>query len=338
MSSVLKSGEWVAEHPSAEAQAPLAPSSGAGPAVPSAFYRAWLWRLGMGAVRVLPAFLLRWICLVVAEVYYRLQSARRAVVIQNLLPVVEDDGAKAGRAAHALFRQFAVKMVELWRLEAGVRVASWFSAGIDWNILEQATRRGKGVLLVTPHLGNWELGGALLAEQGVPLLVLTQAEPGQGLTEMRQAARSRRGIETLVVGSDGFKFVEIIKRLQNGAAVALLLDRPPAAKSVTVELFGRPFRASVAAAELARASGCAILGVTVVREAKGYSAQILPEFHYDRQALGSRDARCRLTQQIVSAFEPGIRKHPDQWFHFVPIWPGAGQTTADKMAGVTGNK
>jgi len=282
----------------------------------------------MAAVRVLPTFLLRQICLVIAEVYYRLQGARREVVIQNLLPVAEGDRARAAKAAHALFRQFAVKMVELWRFEAGVAVNSWFTAGIDWNILQEAAGRGKGVLLVTPHLGNWELGGALLAERGFSLLVLTQAEPGPGLTEMRQAARSRRGIETLVIGNDGFEFVEIIKRLQNGANVALLLDRPPPAKTVAVELFGRPFRASAAAAELARASGCAILGVTVVRTASGYAAKILPEFHYDRQALGSREARRDLTQQILRAFEPEIRDHPDQWFHFVPVWPGLEQTAA----------
>jgi lauroyl/myristoyl acyltransferase len=328
VSSALKSGGWVAEGAKAQAQSPAASSTGSGIAVPSAFYRAWLWRLGMGAVRFLPGLVLRQICLVIAEGYYRLHRARREVVNQNLLPVVEDDRAKATKAAHALFQQFAVKMIELWRFEGGMAVGSWFTAGIDWGILEEASRRGKGVLLVTPHLGNWELGGALLAERGFPLLVLTQAEPGQGLTEMRQAARSRRGIETLVIGSDGFEFVEIIKRLQNGASVALLVDRPPAAKAVTVELFGRPFRASAAAAELARASGCAILGVTVVRKAEGYAAKILPEFRYDRAALGSREARRQLTQQIITAFGPEIRQHPDQWFHFVPVWPEGEQIAA----------
>ena len=275
------------------------------------------------------SFVLRPICLAIAEAYYHLRAARRAVVIRNLLPLLDGDRPKATRAAHALFRHFAMKMIELWRFEGGAAVDRWFTAGIDWGALEAACHRGKGVLLVTPHLGNWELGGALLAEHGYPLLVLTQAEPGQGLTEMRQAARSRRGIETLVVGSDGFEFVEIIKRLQTGAIVALLLDRPPAAKAVTVELFGRPFRASAAAAELARASGCALLGVTVVRKAGGYAARILPEFQYDRQALGNREARRRLTQDILRAFEPEIRLHPDQWFHFVPVWPEAEQPAPD---------
>jgi len=125
----------------------------------------------------------------------------------------------------------------------------------------------------------------------------------------------------LVVGQDAFAFVEIIKRLQAGATVALLADRPPAPTAVTVKLFGKNFSASIAAAELARASGCAILPTFIVREARGYRAQILPEINYDRGAIGNREERIKLTQEILRAFEPVIRQYAAQWYHFVPIWP-----------------
>jgi lauroyl/myristoyl acyltransferase len=124
-----------------------------------------------------------------------------------------------------------------------------------------------------------------------------------------------------VVGDGAFGFVEIIKRLQDGATVALLIDRPPSAKSVTVTLFGRPFQASLAVSELARATGCALVGVTIVRTNHGYEARLLAEFEYDRQSLGHREGRGKLTQEIMRAFEPEIQQHADQWFHFVPIWP-----------------
>ena len=132
---------------------------------------------------------------------------------------------------------------------------------------------------------------------------------------------AQRGVETLVVGEDAFAFIEIIRRLQAGATVALLLDRPPPSTAVTVELFGRPFCASIAAAELARASGCALLPTYVVRHAGGYSAGLLPEIIYDRAALGDRAARINLTREILRAFEPAIQQHVDQWYHFVPVWP-----------------
>jgi lauroyl/myristoyl acyltransferase len=90
---------------------------------------------------------------------------------------------------------------------------------------------------------------------------------------------------------------------------------------VEVKLFGRNFSASIAAAELARASGCAIVPGYIVRRGGDFFAQMLPEINYDRAAVGNRDARIGLTQEILRAFEPAIRQHHTQWFHFVPIWP-----------------
>jgi KDO2-lipid IV(A) lauroyltransferase len=260
------------------------------------------------------------IFLCIAAIYYRINRARRDVVIQNLLPALQGDRKAAEQTARRVFREMALKIADLWRFESNRLRPSWLNEQQDWDHFEAVRARGQGILLITPHLGNWELGGPLLSQHGYKLLVLTQPEPG-GLTELRKASRARWGIETLVVGNDGFAFVEIIKRLQAGEIVALLMDRPPPPSAVEVELFGRPFLASIAAAELARASGCALLGVTIVRAGGGYTARVLPEITYDRRALGSREARRELTRKIMRAFEPEIRQHLDQWYHFVPLWP-----------------
>jgi len=139
---------------------------------------------------------------------------------------------------------------------------------------------------------------------------------------LRNAARARYGVDTLIIGEGDFAFVEVIKRLQAGADLALSLDRPPErGVGVPVTFFGRSFEASLAAAELARASGCALIGVTIVRRPEGFAVKVLPEFTYDRKALGSREARIALTQQILRAFEPEIRNNIEQWYQFTPIWP-----------------
>ena len=161
-----------------------------------------------------------------------------------------------------------------------------------------------------------------MRERGVTLQVITQAEPQSSLTELRQASRARWGIETLVIGENPFAFVEVIRRLESGATVALLVDRPPVASAVTVKLFGHRFAASIAPAELARATGCALLPVSIPRGENGYSVELLPEIVYDRRALGTREARANLTQEIMKQFEPVIRRHLNQWFHFVPLWKG----------------
>ncbi|MBU6399766.1 MAG: MMPL family transporter, partial [Verrucomicrobia bacterium] len=290
---------------------------------PSWFYRAEIWSLGLFVGRFLPVKLSVALGCWAAAGYCALQPRRREVVVRNLLPVLNGERQAAERATRQLFAEFARKVGDLWRYESGRAVERQPADWSGWEIFTAAQARGRGVLLVTPHLGNWEIGGLLLAQRGVNLLALTQAEPERRLTALRLNSRARWGVETLVVGEDAFAFVEIIKRLQAGATVALLVDRPAPPTAVTVELFGRPFLGSIAAAELARATGCAVVPVYVVRRPAGYSAHVLPEVPYDRAALGNRARRIRLTQEILRAFEPVIRQHATQWYHFVPIWPPA---------------
>jgi uncharacterized protein len=288
---------------------------------PSQFYGAFIWQIGLSLGRFIPAPIFVFFARLLAAIYWRLAAHRREIVIQNLVPVLNGDREQAARAGRELLTKFFLKITDLWRYESGAKVESGLGDWQGWEHFTAAHARGKGVLLVTPHLGNWEFGGAFLIEHGYELLVLTQPEPDKKLTELRQVSRTRRGVETLVVGEDAFAFIEIIRRLQAGATVALLVDRPPAPTAVEVKLFGKNFPASIAAAELARASGCAIVPVYIVRQPVGYLARILPEIAYDRAAIGNRGARVRLTQEILRAFEPAIRQHLTQWFHFVPIWP-----------------
>jgi predicted RND superfamily exporter protein/predicted LPLAT superfamily acyltransferase len=284
-------------------------------------YRVGLWRLGLVIVRILPVGFVKGFAMILAGFYWRFQRQRCGVVVQNFLPVFAGDRAAAEKAAHQLHRKFAAKLVDLWRVESGVPVQNWLTNLDELEIIRTARQRGHGTLFITLHLGNWEHGGLLLTQLGIRLTILTQAEPDDGLTDLRIEARRRCGVETLVIGQDDFAFVEVIKQLQAGADLAISLDRPPERGGVPIEFFGHPFEASLAAAELARASGCALIGVTVVRRPNGYAVKVLPEFTYDRKALGNREARRELTQQILRAFEPEIRKDIDQWYQFTPIWP-----------------
>jgi lauroyl/myristoyl acyltransferase len=151
-------------------------------------------------------------------------------------------------------------------------------------------------------------------------MAVTLEEPSRRLTELRRNSRRRWGIETIVIRRDPFSFLEVLRQLEQGAAVALLVDRPPAGTAIPVTLFGAQLDVSLAPAELARASGCVLLPVYVVHRSNGYHACVLPEVTYDRRGLRQVEARHALTQEIMRAFEPVISNHPDQWYHFVHLW------------------
>ncbi len=286
-----------------------------------AFYRGGVWKLGMKAASVLPAELLKKFAMLMAELYLCVQPRRVEVVLQNFLPVFNNNRIAAEEAVCAAHRNFAAKLIDLWRVEGGENVANWLTNNSELEIIHAARRRGRGALFITLHLGNWEHGGLLLKQLGIPLTILSLAEPDDGLTDLRNQARARYGVDTLIIGEGDFAFVEVIKRLQAGANLALSLDRPPErGVGVPIKFFGQAFEASLAAAELARASGCALIGVTIVRRPDGFAVKVLPEFTYDRKALGNREARTALTQEILRAFEPEIRDNIEQWYQFTPIW------------------
>jgi lauroyl/myristoyl acyltransferase len=290
------------------------------PQKPSALYGAMMWRLGLGSARAMSRPVAQKLAAGLCSAYAKTFASRRETLISNVLPAVNGDRARAEEVAQNIFQNFGRKLVDLWRFEAGLSFDNMFSEQTGWEYFRAAHKAGRGVLVVTPHLGNWEFGAPLLTQHGFKLHVITLVEPGRGLTEMRQKARERWGIETIVIGRDPFSFIEVIRRLEAGATVALLMDRPPKTSAIEVELFGKRFDASIAAAELARATGCEILPVSIVASGERYAGHVFPPVSYDRAALRDRTARQQLTQRVVAALEPTIRAHIDQWYHFVPVW------------------
>lgn len=265
----------------------------------------------------------RWLSLAArtgVRVYLLIRPQRLEVVMQNLRPVLGQDRIRLRAVAMANFIQFAEKLVDLWRYESGIRPPLRIDSPESWSVFHDALAAKEGVLLVTVHLGNWELGGPLLADLGIRPLVLTASEPGDGLTEMRAHARAHYGVDTLVVGADPFAFVQVIRRLQEGGVVALLVDRPALGSGVEIPFFGKPYKASLAVAELARATGCRVIPIYIVQEDSGPVARALGEVTYQRADLATRERRAGFTQRVLEVFEMVIQRYPDQWFHFVPIW------------------
>ena len=288
---------------------------------PPPIYGALVWKIAMRLVRCFPLWGLNIIGSSGGTLYRILRPKRALVVRENLLPVVGGDLDLATKLSKKLFREFGMKLVTLWRFESGIMNPVKTEADSGWERFCNAKQEGNGVLLVTIHLGNWELGGSTLTERGEKLLVLSNAEPGFGFTDLRRDARAQWGIETLIVGEDMFSFVEIIKRLQDGGNVALLMDRPDERNAISVSFFDRPIRVSAAVGELARATGCAIVPVVIVRDGSEHVLRMLPKITYNRSVLRSIQEREVLTGRVLKEFEPVLRRYPEQWFHFIPVWP-----------------
>jgi KDO2-lipid IV(A) lauroyltransferase len=188
--------------------------------------------------------------------------------------------------------------------------------------LEAARARGKGVIIATAHLGHWELGGLLLAERGFPMTVITLDEPTTTLTEWRDRYRRTLAIKTIAVGPGReFAFVEMIATLRRNECLAMLVDRPPAGTGAPVLFGGRQTGFSSGPALLWQHTEAAVVPAYVVRNARGNYTSFAEPAVPMTAAASRPEAISANTQAIASVFESIVRKYPEQWFNYVPIWP-----------------
>ena len=190
-------------------------------------------------------------------------------------------------------------------------------------ILDAAVARGRGVVLITPHLGHWELGGALLAQAGYRVHVVTGVVAAEAVRNLKVDFRARLGIKQLTVEPGSPRaMLGILDALRAGEIVAMLPDRDSGAEHVTVEFCGDRARMPIGPAFLAVRTGATLLPAYVVRGPDGrYDAAIEPPIEVPEAAPHERAEAVRaVTQRVATCLEGIIERHPDQWYQFFPAW------------------
>jgi KDO2-lipid IV(A) lauroyltransferase len=183
--------------------------------------------------------------------------------------------------------------------------------------LKKAHEEGKGCLLVTGHLGFFELGGLVMTQLGFPMTALTIPEPSYELTRWRAKFRGRWGVKTIVVGDDSFSVLDITHALQNGDFVASLADRPYNGKGIPVELPHGKILFSTGPALISLLAGCPMIPVGVVGRSDGkFDIEAGPAISPHWLPVGRDETLAHYTRELASALLPLFLRNPEQWYHF----------------------
>jgi len=287
----------------------------------SPLYRIGAFKLGYAVAQLLPRPLARRLADGVAWWSLRRSPELRRMLHDNLAVATGRSGDPLDGLVRDNLRSFARMLADYFRF-AGNR-ATEVRDIIDpegWEHLEAARIRGKGTILVTGHLGHWELGGLILAMLGLPMTVVTLPEPSGELTRWRGVYRRRLGIGTIAVGpGNDFAFVEMLRVLRENGCLAMLVDRPYSDTGMPVKQFGRETHFSTAAAMLAHHTGAAVIPAFVLAQPGGRCRAIAcPPVEMASGKL--RDTLPINVQRIADIFETLIRRHPEQWFNYVPLF------------------
>ncbi len=249
-------------------------------------------------------------------------GAKRALVHSNLRRVLgpEADEAEVRRLVRKAFSSYARYWVEAAQTVAlrSDQIESIFSIeGFERFRLEMA--RGRGVVIVLPHVGSWEYGGRWLAQQGYPMTTVGELLEPPELFEWFTSQRAALGLTVLPPRPE--TTVRLLDTLREGRVVGLLADRDLVGNGIEVEFFGEKTTLPGGPALLALRSGAPIMTCAIYQRPKGrYHAVLRPPLDSARTGRLRQDVQ-RLTAEIAASLEGLIRQAPEQWHLFQPNWP-----------------
>jgi Kdo2-lipid IVA lauroyltransferase/acyltransferase len=260
-------------------------------------------------------------------VFFHGVHSRRDLAIGNVRLAFPDLGeAAARRIARCSVQNFGMTICEFLHLNAASRSEVRDYVNIEGlEHFQAGLERGHGVLLITAHLGNWELMGARLAQE-LPLTVVARPTSNSGVEEHILSVRSHSGMRVL---SKHAASRAVLNVLRANEVVGILPDQYARKEGVVMPMFGHPTRFVPGVSRLAMLADSLLVPSFGVRRTPWLAdgrivATAQPGFALRRSE--SRDPASREaaalegTRHIVAEVESAVRRNPEQWMWVHRRW------------------
>lgn len=280
-----------------------------------------LYRLGDAVQRALPPGPLLALTDWVADVRWRFAKRDRRHSSLNLSMVLGRPIAPDAEEVREVFRHFGRYLAEFL---AGPR---WLGGQLRVEGLEplnhalldaKAASRKGGVIVLTGHIGNWEVGAMAIRQMGWPSTALALPHADPKINAFFNRKRTHFGAEVIQTGPSAFR--QCAAALRRGTVLGLVGDRDFGGTGVRLPFFGHPVRMPRGPALLSLLTGAPILPVVVAREGPWRLRFVLGETIYPPREGRADDAVVRnLTAAYARFLEHGIRTYPTQWLMLQPF-------------------
>lgn len=244
----------------------------------------------------------------------------RQAVAENLEAVLGKlPPADRRRLVKEVFRNFARYLVEFLsfsKMDRAFLEKRFRFTGKEH--LDEALGRGRGVILISAHVGNWELGGAYVSLRGYPLSVVALPHADGRVTRFFTEQRTRKGMDVILLGGSARRAFSALKA---NRILALLGDRDFTARGFVLPFFGRETLIPRGPALLSIKTGAPILPCSVAREGDGFHLAVEHPVSVQEPSGSDEESRARnLTAVYLTRLEAMIRRYPTQWYLFRRFW------------------
>ena len=248
-------------------------------------------------------------------------SARAVRRNQAVARGLNPDDPELDRAVQAVFRSAGRGYVALFRALAHGREELLRACEVSPDLIsrmETAMERGRGLILVGPHISAFDFFLLTVGARGYSAQALSPPMP-TSTYRLQNRLRTQYGTETTPISVESLRLA--VKRLKAGRLVLTGADRP-IAEPEGLDFFGLPTYLPLGYARLAVRTGAALLPGAVIPLGPGRYRTIAGDLIYPPSG-GSEDAARRLAQQVLDQIEPMVREYLDEWLMFFPVWVGA---------------
>lgn len=269
---------------------------------------AWLMETTLRVVRLIPMVIRLPLVSFLGFLFGRVARTMRWSLVQNLRDILDLDPRGATKAADAVFRNFALTLHDFFNPD-----------GITLEIpergrLDEVRRKHGGVLVLTFHLGHWELGARAMQQWGWPVTAVYQPYRNKRFKKLIEDNRAP-GVNFLPVGGRAARGVR--EALRNGGVVAMLGDHPFGEEGEPVNLLGHRVLWPRGPVILAVRGGTPIVVAAIVRVGRRRYHAIVEEPLIPKDTtLAEVD---RLVQEVADKFGKVVTRHPTQWYRFRPF-------------------
>jgi KDO2-lipid IV(A) lauroyltransferase len=278
-------------------------------------------RCTLFALRLPPLALARGIGAALGLFAYAAVGGERRRALEHLARAMPDLGPEERRrTVRRCFVHLGRSAAEIAQID---RIRRRFDRVVDFpeesrRVLEGALAKGKGVLVVAGHIGNWELMGFYLAWRGYPVRTLARGLADPRLSDFVRRYRESRGVFTILRGETAASRA-ILQAFRQGAILGFFLDQDTDVPGTFVPFFGRPAWTPIGAGVFAVRTGAEVVVATMVRADGGRHRLTVEPFHFE--ASDDRDADAvRITQGLTAELEAAIRRTPPQWVWMHRRW------------------
>jgi KDO2-lipid IV(A) lauroyltransferase len=262
-----------------------------------------------------PAFFREFLARALGTLWFYFAGERREIIRENLIAVLGKAEDKDIRAVFINFMRVYGDILNIPNMTKSYIQSMMSVKGI--NYFREELNKGKGIILVSPHVGGMELAGIYLTSLGLPLYSVAETKgPGINFFRFYNRYRAHFGNKLLPLESRKLPFM-LMRALKKNKIVVLIGDRDIVDSGTTSEFFNRKASIPKGITFLSKKTGAPVMvGVLALdTDSPRYSGGVFKPIYPE-----DFDSADEMLKEVIHLMEKVIRMYPFQWFVFQKIW------------------